>query len=295
MDRVWHTESVNNDVQMSFALTDGGCNVEWFTEKARMELVDTRAYGKMLLIDGELQSTERDEYIYHEMLVHTICFWHGAPKRVKVYGGGEGAVARELLKWECIERIVQVDWDAQLLEHFKSVWTQWSQGAFSDPRLELRVEDAWVDCKTDMEKYDVIIVDLPDPEDLDAFRTLIEGVKRQLAPGGAFIMNAGPIQPWDGGFAEKFAPVLKEIFPTYVLDVSINPPTDDHLLEAYHVNVPSFAAAGEWCFLAAINTGSMKDYTQPKLPEGLRRFSHSSYMASRSWPDDWPKVFSRFN
>ena len=71
----WHTEDVADGVRIGFSLTECGsdaCDVTWFTEKAKMELVDTEAYGKMLLIDGELQSTEKDEYIYHEMLVHPL-------------------------------------------------------------------------------------------------------------------------------------------------------------------------------------------------------------------------------
>lgn len=278
----WHTEEVNDSLRMSFSLTEGGCNVEWFTEKARMELVDTVAYGKMLLIDGELQSTERDEYIYHEMLVHPIAASvcpHG-PRRVKIYGGGEGAVARELLKWPSIERLVQVDWDAQLLGHFKEVWTQWSQGAFSDPRVELRVTDAWVDCAEDPDTYDTILVDLPDPQDITAFRTLLEGVKRQLTHG--FVMNAGPVQPWNGGFAEAFVAVLEELFPL-----------EEWAPLAYHVNIPSFSPAGEWCFLGAIRKTDAVPHELPDVPANLRRYTSAAMNAAGYWPADWPAAFRR--
>jgi spermidine synthase len=285
----WHTEEVNDSLRMSFSLTEGGCNVEWFTEKARMELVDTVAYGKMLLIDGELQSTERDEYIYHEMLVHPIAesVCPRGPRRVKIYGGGEGAVARELLKWPSIERLVQVDWDAQLLGHFKGVWTQWSQGAFSDPRVELRVTDAWVDCAKDPDTYDIILVDLPDPQDIAAFRTLLEGVKRQLAhdcEGGGFVMNAGPVQPWNGGFAEAFVAVLEELFPL-----------EEWAPLAYHVNIPSFSPAGEWCFLGAIRETNSVSYELPELPANLRRYTSAAMNAAGYWPADWPAAFRRIS
>lgn len=283
----WHTEDVADGVRIGFSLTECGsdaCDVTWFTEKAKMELVDTEAYGKMLLIDGELQSTEKDEYIYHEMLVHPLAALV-APRRIKIYGGGEGAVAREVLKWRDVSRVVQVDWDAQLLEHFLRIWTGWSQGAFSDSRLELRVADAWLDCDEDLEKYDYIIVDLPDPHDIDTFSALLRGVKRQLAPGGAFVMNAGPVQPWNGGFAEKFVGVLEELFPMPFSGAK-------WAQAAWHVNVPSFAAAGEWCFLGALGVDA-REWIAP--PEGLRRYSERAFKHARHWPDDWPEAFARFN
>jgi spermidine synthase len=254
------------------------------TEKARLDLVDTRTYGKMLLIDGELQSTERDEYIYHEMLVHPLAAILGERlKRVKIYGGGEGAVAREVLRWPGVEKVVQVDWDAQLLNHFRCIWTQWSQGAFSDSRLELRVVDAWSDCLDDTEKYDYIIVDLPDPDDMGMFEALLVGIKRQLALGGAFVMNAGPVQPWNGGFAEKFVSVLEELYPVAKWKQA-----------AWHVNVPSFSAAGEWCFLGAWDCTLEHKWVAPP-EEGFRRFSERGWKYSRFWPDDWPEAFARFN
>lgn len=280
-----HTEKVNSGVNVSYYLTDGGCDVTWVTEKATMELIDTVAYGKMLLIDGELQSTERDEYIYHEMLVHPIAHTLGGPKRVKIYGGGEGATAREVLRWKSVEKVVQVDWDAQLLQHFKTTWVTWAAGAYEDTRLELRVADAWVDCCEDPEKYDYIIVDLPDPENIDSFRVLIEGVKRQLAPGGGFVMNAGPVQPWDGGFAETIVKILEELFPQPFSMTQWNQ-------SAWHVNVPSFSAAGEWCILGV--WAKEKDDLIPP-PEKLRRYSEKIWKYSRFWPNDWPEVFSRFN
>lgn len=287
----WHTEDVADGVRVGFSLAESvgtsACGVTWFTEKAKMELIDTEAYGKMLLIDGELQSTERDEYIYHEMLVHPLAAVVAlGGKRVKIYGGGEGAVAREVLKWIDVSQVVQVDWDAQLLEHFRGTWTGWSQGAFLDSRLELRVVDAWLDCDEDLEKYDYIIVDLPDPHDIDAFSALLRGVKRQLAPGGAFVMNAGPVQPWNGGFAEKFVGVLEELFPMPFSQAEWEQ-------AAWHVNVPSFAAAGEWCFLGAYALVDEHKWTIP--PEGLRRYSERAFKYSRHWPDDWPEAFARFN
>ena len=288
----WHTEDATDGIRVGYSLTGAGagfgargCDVTWFTEKAKMDLIDTKAYGKMLLIDGELQSTERDEYIYHEMLVHPVAWTLGGPKRVKIYGGGEGATAREVLRWPSVERVVQVDWDAQLLEHFKKVWVQWAQGAYEDPRMELRVADAWVDCAEDQEKYDYIIIDLPDPENIDAFRTLLKGVERQLAVGGGLVMNAGPVLPWKGGFAEELTDVLEELFPQPFSRSMWN-----H--GAWRVNVPSFAAAGEWCLLGVWSAEQLAWATPP---DGLRRFSEREWKYSRHWADDWPVAFARFN
>jgi spermidine synthase len=280
----WHIENIGNGVLVNYSLIEGGCDVVWVTKKAKMELLDTVAYGKMLTIDGELQSTERDEYIYHEMLVHPLAsVVGGGPQRVKIYGGGEGATAREVLKWSSVQRVVQVDWDEELLMHFRSIWKGWACGAYEDPRLELRVADAWVDCCEDEEQYDYIIIDLPDPDDLDKFRDLLKGVVRQLAVGGAFVMNAGPVQPWDGGFAATFCKDLFEMLPQ-----------SEWQPYSWHTNVPSFAAAGEWCFLGAVrlgcDSGSNSSWVAP--PTGLRRFSERVWKYARYWPDDYPEVLA---
>jgi len=282
----WHIENIGNGVLVNYSLIEGGCDVVWVTKKAKMELLDTVAYGKMLTIDGELQSTERDEYIYHEMLVHPLAsVVGGGPQRVKIYGGGEGATAREVLKWSSVQRVVQVDWDDELLGHFRSIWKGWACGAYEDPRLELRVADAWTDCWADEEKYDYIIVDLPDPDDLDKFRDLLKGVVRQLAVGGAFVMNAGPVQPWDGGFAATFCKDLFEMLPQ-----------SEWQPYSWHTNVPSFAAAGEWCFLGAVRcdsgSGCDSDSIWVAPPTGLRRFSERVWKYARYWPDDYPEVLA---
>jgi spermidine synthase len=274
---MWHTEDISDGLRVSYSLISDALTK--VTSKATLQLTESAAFGKMLTIDGELQSTERDEYIYHEMLVHPLASVIGG-KRVKIYGGGEGATAREVLRWSSVQRVVQVDWDEELLGHFRSVWRDWAQGAYEDPRLELRVADAWVDCCEDEEKYDYIIVDLPDPDDLDKFRDLLKGVVRQLAPGGAFVMNAGPVQPWDGGFAATFCKDLFEMLPQ-----------SEWQPYSWHTNVPSFAAAGEWCFLGAVRLSSSSG-SKVALPTGLRRFSEHVWKYARYWPDDYPEVLA---
>jgi spermidine synthase len=276
---MWHTEDISDGLRVSYSLTSDALTK--VTSKATLQLTESAAFGKMLTIDGELQSTERDEYIYHEMLVHPLAsVIGGRGKRVKIYGGGEGATAREVLRWSSVQHVVQVDWDEELLGHFRSVWRDWAQGAYEDPRLELRVADAWVDCCEDEEKYDYIIVDLPDPDDLDKFRDLLKGVVRQLAPGGAFVMNAGPVQPWDGGFAATFCKDLFEMLPQ-----------SEWQPYSWHTNVPSFAAAGEWCFLGAVRLSSSSG-SKVALPTGLRRFSEHVWKYARYWPDDYPEVLA---
>lgn len=281
----WHTEDIADGLRVSYSLI--GNSVTKLSAKAVLELTETAAFGKMLTIDGELQSTERDEYIYHEMLVHPLASIV-YPKKVKIYGGGEGATAREVLKWSSVQHVVQVDWDGVLLEHFRSVWKGWAQGAYEDHRMELRVADAWTDCAEDQEQYDYIIVDLPDPSNMEAFLELIRGVVQQLAPGGAFVINAGPIQPWDGSFAATFCKDLFEILP------------QAHWQHySWHMNIPSFAAAGEWCFLGALRVVSRDDSNINSLdsrkvetPPGLRRFSERVWKYARYWPDDYPEVLA---
>ncbi len=141
------------------------------TKFQSVDLVRTPDYGLALLLDGLIQSSEFDEFIYHECLVHPTMLSHPNPKRVLVIGGGEGATVREVAKHRQVERIEMVDIDGELVELAKKQ-IPWSEG-FSDPRLELVVsEGASYLSSQPRGKYDVIVMDATDPEE--------EGLAMQL-------------------------------------------------------------------------------------------------------------------
>ncbi|HEU4741174.1 MAG TPA: polyamine aminopropyltransferase [Meiothermus sp.] len=160
-------------------------------------IFETGAFGKVLVLDKDVQSTEKDEYIYHETLVHPAMLAHPEPKSVFIVGGGEGATLREVLKHKTVERAVMCDIDDELVEMAKTLLPEWHQGAFEDPRATVITEDARGWLETHPETYDVILIDLNDPVGQDNPARLLftvefyELVKRRLNPGGVIAMQAG--------------------------------------------------------------------------------------------------------
>ena len=129
-----------------------------------IQVFDSVANGRVLVLDGILQLTDRDESAYSEMLVHPPAFEHGAVKRVLIVGGGDGAVAQEVLKHPGVERVDLVDIDAQVVEVAKEFFAHVHKGAFDDDRLTFHPEDAFEFLgSTPAGTYDLAIADRPDP------------------------------------------------------------------------------------------------------------------------------------
>ncbi|MFQ5494791.1 MAG: spermidine synthase, partial [Phycisphaerae bacterium] len=112
------------------------------TEFQEMYIVETGAYGRALVLDGKWQSCTGDEYLYHEPLVHPAMLLHGDPRRVLILGGGEGATAREVLRWRDVEYVAMVDIDAEVVAACREHLAEMHGDAFDDPRLEVVIDDA---------------------------------------------------------------------------------------------------------------------------------------------------------
>lgn len=128
----------------------------------KLSLVDTAGHGKVLFLDGLVMCSERDEFVYHDMIAHVPMFVHPNPKNVLVIGGGDGGTAREVLRHKGVARVVMVEIDGEVVEvcreHFKQ-----TSCSFDDPRLELRIEDGVKYMAETQERFDVILVDSTDP------------------------------------------------------------------------------------------------------------------------------------
>ncbi len=113
------------------------------TDFQKLDMVETAEWGNMLLLDDMVMTTEKDEFVYHEMVAHVPLFTHPNPKKVLVVGGGDGGVIREILKHPSVEKAVLVDIDGKVMEYSK-IYLPSIAGKLSDPRVEVRVADGFV-------------------------------------------------------------------------------------------------------------------------------------------------------
>lgn len=127
-----------------------------------VDVVETELLGKMLLNDGLIMVTERDEFVYHDMIAHVPLFTHPNPKKVLVIGGGDGGTAREVLRHKSVEKCVMVEIDAMVVDACREFIPQTSS-ALNDSRLELIIGDGIKYVSETKEKFDVILVDSTDP------------------------------------------------------------------------------------------------------------------------------------
>lgn len=170
------------------------------TKYQEVEIIDTEFYGRCLVLDGKIQSSEYDEYVYHEALIQPALTLHPEPKSVMIVGGGEGAVLRESLKHPSVERVLMVDIDSEVVGLCKEYLPEWHQGAFDDPRVEVLHMDARQYLQETDEKFDCIFMDLTEPLDdspsyLLFTKQFYEIVSERLTPEGIIALQAGSYNP----------------------------------------------------------------------------------------------------
>jgi spermidine synthase len=165
----------------------------------KIDIIDSYEYGRMLFLDNMTQSTEVDEFIYHEMLVHPALFSHGPVRTVCIIGGSEGATLREVLKHQP-ERVVMIDIDEELVELCKEHLASWSQGAYEDPRVDLKFMDGRKFLEETRETFDAIFVDISDPLEgrpsTPLFtRAFYETLGRRLSAHGCVAVQSESLNP----------------------------------------------------------------------------------------------------
>ena len=163
-----------------------------------IEIVETEGYGRCLLLDGEVQSFEADEHIYHESLVHPAMLLHSGPRRVLVIGGGEGATLREVLRHASVEEAVMVDLDRQLIAAAREHLPTFHQGSFDDPRVRLEFGDGRAFVERRRDQFDAIIIDVTNPmEGGPSFRLFTvefyHAVRERLRPGGIVVLQSDAV------------------------------------------------------------------------------------------------------
>ncbi|MDO8568925.1 MAG: polyamine aminopropyltransferase [Dehalococcoidales bacterium] len=217
-----------------------------YTGHTRFQAVDimrTGSFGMCLVLDGKVQSTEADEFIYHEALVHPAILAHPHPEKVFIAGGGEGATLRETLAYKSVKRAVMIDIDEEVVDLCRKHLPAHSRGAFEDGRTELHHVDAREYLAKHNEKYDVIIIDLPDPiEEGPAYllytREFYQLVRERLTPDGIMSVQSGPATLVDLLNFSAVYNTLRSVF------TNVSP---------YKADIPSFGITWGFC-LASFNT-----------------------------------------
>lgn len=158
----WFDETLHPHWRCALAASD--VLFENKTEHQHLVIFDNAAFGRVMMLDGVVQLTTSDEFIYHEMMAHVPLFALGeTARRVLIVGGGDGGVMREVLKHKSVERVVLVDIDRTVVDLSQKFLPEISQGAFDDPRAEVIIADGMKYAAETSERFDAIIVDSTEP------------------------------------------------------------------------------------------------------------------------------------
>ncbi|MDC0191271.1 polyamine aminopropyltransferase [Rhodospirillales bacterium] len=133
------------------------------TKRQHLLIFETPYFGRVLVIDGVVQTTEKDEFAYHEMLSHVPILAHGKVKRVLIVGGGDGGVLKQVLRHRGVTGVTVVEIDETVIELCEEYLPLISEGAFKNPRTNLVIDDGFSYLAETTDSYDVIIVDSTDP------------------------------------------------------------------------------------------------------------------------------------
>jgi len=215
--------------------------VEGRTDLQQVEIVDTCEYGRCLLLDGKMQSSQADGYIYHEFLVHPALITHPDPKRVLIVGGGEGATLREVLRHPGVNHVDMIEIDAKVIDFAKLHLAEWHQGAFADKRSHLIVGDGRRFIENTSEHYDVLIIDVSDPGSEGPAYLLYtiqfyQAAAKRLTPLGLIALQAESSSVVHGEIMSSVYQTLKQVFP---------------IVRGFEASIPSFDLPWGFCIASS--------------------------------------------
>ena len=221
-----------------------------------IQIFDTEDYGRMLVLDGAIQTTDRDEFIYHEMIVHVPLCAHPKPKQVLIVGGGDGGCVREVLRHPEVERVTLVEIDGMVVDLCQKYFPKIS-GKLDDPRVEVRIEDGVKFVREHKNSFDVIIVDSTDPVNMASPLTrapFFRAALVALRPGGLYCCQSqGPL--FEARGMRRVARTIRKVFPCAAY---------------YWAHIPTYPG-GVWCFAIASKSGKRPEAMKPRpLPKGVK-------------------------
>ncbi len=201
-------------------------------------VIRTATFGKMLVLDGDTQSSEFDEKIYHESLVHPALAATADRSEVLILGGGEGATLREALRCPEVRRCTMVDIDGEVVALSKQFLPEWSSGAFESPRARVIVGDALAFLKDDRGSYGTIVSDLTEPLAGSPSSPLFNDevfrdIKARLIPGGVYVLQASTAGFHNMALHAKMARSLRSHY---------------RFVRSSYTHVPAFD--NDWAFIA---------------------------------------------
>lgn len=157
---IWFSDEHTDNVKLSIRVEQQLFSAQ--SEFQRIDVLDSKEFGKILVTDGDLMLTEKDEFIYHEMITHVPMAVHPNVEKVLVIGGGDGGIVRELVKYDTIAKIDVVEVDPLLIEVCRKFFPQMAC-SLNDPRVEIANEDGLRFVRSKSDEYDLIIIDSPNP------------------------------------------------------------------------------------------------------------------------------------
>lgn len=181
----------------------------------RVQVAISPVFGRMLILDDAVQTTEVDEYLYHEMLVHPAMITHPHPQRVLIVGGGDGGTLEEALKHP-IEHVTMVEIDREVVEVSQRYLPAISAGAFDDPRVRLLIDDGIAFVRMTSDRFDVVLVDSTDPKGPGTALFAAEfftACARVLAEDGLLVAQSGSLL-YQSDLSAQVRRHLGSLFPT---------------------------------------------------------------------------------
>ncbi len=240
-------------------------------------IADTVNYGRALFLDDAIQSTEGDEEVYHELLVHPAMLAHPDPRDVLIIGGGEGAVLREVLRHRTVRTATMVDLDREVVELCRTHLPSWHDGAFEDPRTHLVIQDGRGFVEQGTRRYDVVIMDVVDmfdngPAQALYTRQFYQQLRRRLQPGAIVVIQGMEFSFLDHYPHAALARTLRTAFSE---------------VHSYRVDIPSFLSSwgfvlvSDWCVPAQWSAAGIDQRIRQRLSPDDLHHATGEFVVSR--------------
>ncbi|QHE53869.1 polyamine aminopropyltransferase [Pontibacillus sp. HMF3514] len=222
------------------------------TDFQQLDMLETEEWGNMLTLDGMVMTTQKDEFVYHEMMAHVPLFTHPNPEHVLVVGGGDGGVIREVLKHPEVKQATLVEIDGKVIEYSKKFLPEIA-GDLEDARVEVKVDDGFMHIAQSEAAYDVIMVDSTEPVGpaVNLFtKGFYAGISNALKEDG--ILVAQTDNPWfKADLIQQVYQDVKEIFP---------------ITRLYTANIPTYPS-GLWTFTMGSKTQDPLEVPESRFHE----------------------------